>query len=87
VIDAVKEEKFDLILMDINMPVLDGMECTRRIRAMSDGSISNIPIIAITGNAMNYSLDDFEKAGVNHVLQKPLDFDSLVELAIKYTSV
>ena len=47
---------------------------------------SKIPIIAITGNAMNYSRDDFESTGVTQVLQKPLDFDNLVELAIKFTS-
>ena len=67
------------------MPEMDGMECTRQIRSMKDDN-SSIPIIAITGNAKNYSRDDFISTGVTEVLQKPLDFDNLVELAIKFTS-
>ena len=85
VIETISNEHFDLIFMDINMPEMDGMECTRKIRSMDDEN-SGIPIIAITGNAMNYSRVDFENAGVTQVLQKPLDFDNLVEVAIKYTS-
>lgn len=85
VIDKISDEHFDLIFMDINMPEMDGMECTRKIRSMKDNN-ANIPIIAITGNAMNYSRDDFESTGVTQVLQKPLDFDNLVKLAIKFTS-
>ncbi len=86
VIDIIKHQQFDLIFMDINMPVMDGMECTRKIRSMSDSSKSDIPIVAITGNAKNYSHNDFMDAGVSYVLQKPLDFDNLVEVALKYTS-
>ena len=86
VIDIVNKQQFDLIFMDINMPVLDGMECTRKIRSMSDSSKSSTPIVAITGNAKNYSHNDFMDAGVSHVLHKPLDFDNLVEVALKYTS-
>jgi len=85
VIDKISDEHFDLIFMDINMPEMDGMECTRKIRSMKDIN-ANIPIIAITGNAMNYSRDDFESTGITEVLQKPLDFDNLVKLAIKFTS-
>ncbi len=85
VIDKISDEHFDLIFMDINMPEMDGMECTRQIRSMKDIN-ANIPIIAITGNAMNYSRDDFESTGITEVLQKPLDFDNLVKLAIKFTS-
>ena len=62
VIDKIKTEDFDLIIMDINMPVLDGMECTRQIRAMNDQKKSRVPILAITGNAKNYSLEEFKEA-------------------------
>ncbi|MEM8896382.1 MAG: response regulator, partial [Bacteroidota bacterium] len=75
---------FDLILMDINMPIMDGIECTKQVRAMSDDTKSQIPIIAITGNAKNYSLSDFNKMGINDFLPKPLNFDSLVETVKKY---
>jgi CheY-like chemotaxis protein len=86
VLDKLEQEEYDLILMDINMPVMDGIECTRKIRSNSNPKISQLPIIAITGNAINYSLSEFEAAGINNVLQKPLNFDSMVELVIDYTS-
>jgi two-component system cell cycle response regulator DivK len=85
VLDLLKNEHFDIILMDINMPVMDGMECTRNIRALADPKKANIPIIAITGNARNYSIDEFKEAGINDYLPKPLNFDTLVETVKKYT--
>lgn len=85
VLDALQKENFDIILMDINMPVMDGMECTRSIRALADPVKSRIPIVAITGNAPNYSIEDFKEAGINEYLPKPLNFDTLVETVKKYT--
>lgn len=84
VLKKLKNESFDLILMDINIPKLDGMECSKQIRAMADPEKSKTPIFAITGNAMNYSVEDFTAVGINEYLQKPIDFDKLVELAAKY---
>jgi two-component system, cell cycle response regulator DivK len=86
VLDMVQKEEFDLILMDINMPAMDGMECAREIRALKDAKKASIPIIAITGNARNYSLDDFKKVGINEYVPKPLNFDELVGLVKRYTS-
>lgn len=85
VLDVLQDEHFDLILMDINMPVMDGMECTRNIRAMTDPEKARIPIIAITGNAKNYSIAEFKEAGIDDYLPKPLNFDLLVEKVKKYT--
>ena len=79
VIDMLQKDDYDIILMDINMPKMDGMECARQIRKIADAKKSQIPIIAITGNAKNYSMDDFKNAGINEYLQKPLNFDKLVE--------
>jgi two-component system cell cycle response regulator DivK len=84
VLKKLENESFDLILMDINIPKLDGMECSKQIRAMADPEKSKTPIFAITGNAMNYSVEDFTAVGINEYLQKPIDFDKLVELAAKY---
>ncbi|WKK73749.1 response regulator [Marivirga salinae] len=86
VLKALESESFDIILMDINMPKMDGMECTRAIRALDDKEKSAIPIIAITGNAKNYSIEDFKEAGINEYLQKPLNFDQLVETVKKLTN-
>lgn len=77
---------YDVILMDINMPKMDGMECTRQIRALDDEKKSQIPIIAITGNAKNYSMEDFKEVGINEYLPKPINFDSLINLIKKYTA-
>ena len=85
VIDMVEKDDFDIILMDINMPVMDGMECTRQIRSLSDESKATIPIVAITGNAMNYTMEEFKEAGINEYLQKPLNFDALVEVVKSLT--
>jgi CheY-like chemotaxis protein len=85
VLDLLEKEDFDIILMDINMPVMDGMECTRNIRALADPVKSRIPIVAITGNAPNYSIEDFKEAGINEYLPKPLNFDTLVETVKKHT--
>ena len=86
VLEMIEKEKFDIILMDINMPKMDGMECARQIRALGGAEKSQIPIVAITGNAMNYSMDDFKQAGINEYLQKPLNFDNLVDTVKNLTS-
>jgi CheY-like chemotaxis protein len=86
VLKSLESDTFDIILMDINMPKMDGMECSRAIRALKDKEKSSIPIIAITGNAKNYSIEDFKQAGINEYLQKPLNFDQLVETVKKLTN-
>jgi CheY-like chemotaxis protein len=84
VLDKLATEDYDVILMDINMPVMDGMECTRAIRALADKKKANIPIIIITGNYKNYRTEDFKAAGANEYIPKPLNFDKVVELVKKY---
>lgn len=86
VLDKVTNDTYDLILMDINMPIMDGMETTKRIRESKNKELSKIPIFAITGNASNYSIDEFKAIGINEYLQKPLDFDRLVTLVNEYTN-
>jgi CheY-like chemotaxis protein len=80
VIQLMDKEDFDVLLLDINMPVMDGMECARKVRAMKDASKAGIPIVAITGNAKNYTDAEFKEAGFNDVLVKPLNFDKLVNV-------
>lgn len=86
VLDAINENNFDLILMDINMPVMDGIECTAKIRKLADPEKAKVPIIAITGNARNLSLAEYRDLGINEFLQKPLNFDELVNLVKKYVT-
>lgn len=86
VLEMLEKENFDIILMDINMPQMDGMECAQKIRALDDANKAQIPIVAITGNAQNYTLEDFKNVGINDYLQKPLNFDILVETVKNLTS-
>ena len=84
VLDKLEKEAYDVIVMDINMPVMDGMQCAEEIRKRDDEK-SKTPIIVISGNARNYSQQDFDRLGINAYLQKPLNFDELVEKVHEYT--
>lgn len=86
VIKTVENNKIDAILMDLNIPIKNGMECTREIRAHKNKEIASVPIIAVTGNANNYTMEDFKEAGINAYLPKPLDFDMLVQTVKQYTA-
>jgi hypothetical protein len=80
VMQLLDKEDFDILLLDINMPIMDGMECVKAIRELSHKVKANLPVVAITGNAKNYSDTDFKEAGFNDALMKPLNFDRLVEV-------
>lgn len=70
------QHRFDLILMDIRMPEMDGVEATRRIRAMKTPH-AHIPIIALTADAMTESIAEYEAAGINWTVTKPIDAAAL----------
>lgn len=76
---------FDLILMDCQMPNLDGYEATRRIRAGDAGEqINKIPIVALTANTMNSERERCLEAGMSEYLTKPIDIDALKSILAKY---
>lgn len=85
VVDVIKENYFDILILDIILPDANGMEIARQIRQLSDEKKAAIPIIAVSGNYKNYSADDFEKAGITEFLIKPLNYDQLVNTVKKYT--
>ena len=72
---------FDLIFMDIQMPEMNGLEATQRIRALEQPK-SNIPIIALTANAMASEKEQYLAIGMNDFVSKPINQDALKE-AIK----
>lgn len=84
VLDKLATETYHLILLDIHMPVMDGMECARKVRKLPESQNGQIPIIAISGNANNYTLDEFKLAGINEYIPKPLNYDNLVEIVNSY---
>jgi len=77
-------EKYNLILMDIQMPEMDGYEATRRIRAMDIPSAKKIPIIAMTANVFREDIEKCLEAGMNSHIGKPLDFHDLMDKLRKY---
>lgn len=75
-IDTARRERPDLILMDFGLPVLDGWEATRRIRA--DAALRHIPIIAVTSHAMVGDERKARSVGCDEFLSKPIDEDELL---------
>jgi PAS domain S-box-containing protein len=73
--------KYDLILMDIQMPIMDGYEAAKIIKSINP----NIPIIALTANAMREDIQKSKAAGMNEHLNKPIDLNRLYEVVAKYT--
>ncbi|MBW2017200.1 MAG: response regulator [Deltaproteobacteria bacterium] len=80
----VKKGLYDLVLMDIQMPVMDGLEATRRIRSLEDPELSSIPIVALTAHAVKGSREKFLEVGMNDFVTKPIEAKTLVRLIRKY---
>jgi CheY-like chemotaxis protein len=74
---ASKAGYYDAILMDLRMPVMDGLEATRQIRALNRPEAKTIPIIALTANAFDSDVRESFEAGMNEHLIKPVDADLL----------
>ncbi len=87
VLEALEKNNYDCILMDIQMPGMDGMEATKTIRALPENNPKrNIPIIALTAHAMAGDRERFLDAGMNDYLSKPMDIDALEILLAQITS-
>jgi CheY-like chemotaxis protein len=75
-IAAIKVNEFDVILMDVRMPEMDGLEATRQIRAL-EGGRGRVPIVALTAQNFPEQIDECRKAGMNGHVSKPFDPDKL----------
>jgi len=79
-VEAWRTGAYDLILMDVQMPVMDGLAATRRIRAIeAETGRPHTPIIALTANAMSHQLAEYAEAGMDGVAAKPIELSRLVE--------
>jgi CheY-like chemotaxis protein len=76
---------YDAILMDIRMPVLDGYEATKEIRALNRPDAKSVPIIAMTAEAFTDSIEKAKQAGMNDYITKPVEPENLFLILHKYT--
>jgi len=82
-LEILQTDSFDLILMDIQMPVMDGYEATKRIRAQE--KYKTLPILALTANVLTEDVAKAKKAGMNDHVAKPVDFNQLYKKILEHT--
>ena len=78
IVSASRPGEYDLILMDIQMPVMDGMKATKHIRSLKDPKLSAIPIIAMTANAFDEDKKAAYDCGMNGFISKPIVIEEIV---------
>ena len=83
-VDAFLAKEYDLIFMDMRMPVMDGLEATRRIRASGKHDAASVPILAMTANAMCEDQEACKAAGMNGHLSKPIDVGELKSILYQH---
>jgi len=80
-------EKYAMILMDIQMPVMDGFEATETIRQLDSDYAKKIPIIALTAASLESEVKKCQEAGMTDFLVKPMSYDDLIVMASEYLSL
>jgi CheY-like chemotaxis protein/HPt (histidine-containing phosphotransfer) domain-containing protein len=86
-LEQVKKQIFDCVLMDVQMPEMDGIQATEHIRSLEDPLLAAIPIIALTANCTSADLLKYEQAGMDDYLPKPVVEASLLNTILSYSSV
>lgn len=79
-IECLQKETFDIILMDIEMPVMNGLETTRFIRELMPAPINQITIVALTAHNPRLFFEDFKDIGFNNILTKPYSLQRVKDL-------
>ncbi len=85
--EAIKEletKKFDMVLMDIEMPVMNGLEATKYIRTQMENPVSQMPIVALTAHNPNDFFDEFNAAGFDELVTKPYLINKIREIVEKF---
>ncbi len=78
-LEKIVSKSYDLMIIDVRMPVMDGYEATRQIRAMNDEYFKKLPIIALTASTLLESRSKMERSGMNEIVSKPFDPEDLYE--------
>jgi CheY-like chemotaxis protein len=84
-LEQVKKQIFDCVLMDVQMPEMDGIMATEQIRSLADPLLSTIPIIALTANCTSSDLIKYEEAGMDDYLAKPVVEANLLNTILSYS--
>src|SRR3954454_23332790 len=82
-VEAVQRQVYDLILMDVQMPVMDGLEATRKIRTL-EGRVTNIPVVALTASVLEQDVEACRAAGMGDFVAKPIDADALLAAVARW---
>lgn len=88
-VDAFKNSPigyYDLIFMDIQMPMLNGYAATKEIRALYRSDAAEVPIVAMTANAYKEDIEEAARAGMNGHITKPIDHETLLKILLKFTA-
>ena len=89
-VDALRDEQFDVVLMDLDMPVMDGWQATTAIRLMEQERESYTPVIAMTAHVLSETREQCESVGMDAYVSKPISpdelFGTLDEVARRFTS-
>lgn len=80
----VQEKKYDIVLMDHMMPVMDGIEASKKIREMEEEYYKRVPIIALTANAITGAKEEFLEAGMNDFVSKPIQIEMMLKILRKW---
>lgn len=86
-LEKIRTSKYDLVFMDIQMPVMDGFEAVRRIRAMEEERYQQLPIIALTASSMPEDEQKFKEAGINDFILKPFEARTMYQTMIPYLKI
>ena len=83
-LEAIENQLYDLILMDMQMPKIDGITTTKLIRSMLDNPIHKVQIIAMTANVMPEDIQKCLDAGMNDYVNKPIDIQTIIQLVQRF---
>ena len=86
-VERYKKEKFDLIFLDINMPVMDGLEAIKHIRIYEQEVEMYTPTVALTANSIKGDKDKYLKEGMDNYLSKPINTDELLKILDLYLHI
>ena len=83
-LDSMKDSPSEIVVLDVKMPVMDGLEATEKIRSLPRPDAACIPIIAMTANAFDEDVKKTAAAGMNEHLSKPINGQKLIATLLKY---